>query len=499
MIKFLSKSKIIFVLMILAIQVVGQHRGDNLLFHGLSEKKDFDVKSVAMGSAFTAVSGDLSSLFHNPAAMIGLNKIQVSVSTNYFLKVWRENQNYRPDRYFVTLPFYLEGLYTPDPKNNGKWDYELVQDTLYNYLVKEPQLGVDAYSEEAADWIKDKNNFGFNNISVALPFQLLDNDFVIAASYSINNLFNFDRNDTYLDPHIGYYGYPGDITRVDGLHTLKMKWSRFLRERSGSLNNILAALAYKLNDNLSFAVGIKSSWGKSDDYQSLIRVGSFLLSNQQRFSFSYEDASFVKKGTSDFSSTEINLSSLITLNRFKVGLKITLPNTLTRNWNYTETTIDSSKTKTVTTNGEDKVELPASVNFGVSFQPVDAFIIDFDYDYIPYEKAKYNLAVVDPTFYKWPNQNSLRFGFEFKATKYLSILAGYRTIPQEFIPDGAAVTDKSPEANSYNLGVSLSFFFGRIDFAYELRVLKYYDSYFSNANYAFEKSNKIMIGYTYSF
>lgn len=499
MIKFLSKSKIIFVLMILAIQVNAQHRGDNLSFQGLSEKKDFDVKSTAMGGAFTAVNGDISSLFHNPAAMIGLKNIQVSVSANYFSKVWRENQNYRPDRYFVTLPFYLEGLYIPDPKNNGKWDYELVQDTLYNYLVKEPQLGVDAYSEEAADWIKDKNKFGISNISIAVPLQFADNEFVIAASYSINDLFNFDRNDTYLDPHIGFYGYPGDIIRVDGLHTLKMKWSRFLRERSGELNNLYGALAFKLNENFSFALGIKSIWGKSDDYQSLIRVGSFLLSNQQRFSFSYEDASFVKTGASDFSSTEINLSSLITLNRFKVGLKITLPNTLTRKWNYTETTIDSSKTKTVTTNGEDKVELPASFNFGVSFQPVDVFIIDFDYDYMPYQNAKYSFAYEDQTFYKWANKNSLRFGVEFKAAKYLSILAGYRTIPQEFIPDGAAVTDKSPEANSYNLGVSLSFFFGRIDFAYELRVLKYYDSYFSNTNYAFEKSNKIMFGYTYSF
>lgn len=498
--KFLINVKLlVMAIFISSIAIKGQHRGDNLLFQGLSDQKNFDVKSAAMGGAFMAVNGELSSLFHNPAGLIGIKKISISISSNYFKKQWRENQNYRPDRYFVTLPFYLEGLYIPDPKNNGKWDYQLAQDTLYNYIVKEPQLGVDAYSEEAADWKSSKNKFGFDNISVAIPFEFQNQNLVFAVSYFINNNFNdFDRNDSYLDPHLGYYGYPGDITRVDGNHTMTMKWSRFLRERNGTLNNILAALAYKLNDNISFSASLKYVWGKSDDYQSLIRVGSFLLSNQQRFSFTYEDASSITKGYSDFKSTDISFSTLISLNRFKIGIKAILPYTLTRDWNYSEEKTDSLKiTKVI--NGQDKIELPATFNFGFSFQPVDAFIIDFDYDFYPYDKAKYFLSSEDPTFYKWANQNSLRFGFEYKATKLLSILAGYRIIPQTFIPDGAAITDKGPDATSYNFGISLNLFFGRIDFAYELRVLKYYDSYFSNTNYAFEKNNNIMIGYTYSF
>lgn len=496
---FINLRILTFVLIISSIAINAQHRGDNLLFQGLTDKKDYDVKSAAMGGAFIAVNGELSSLFHNPAGLIGLKKIQVSVSSNYFTKQWRENQNYRPDRYFVTLPFYLEGLYIPDPKNNGKWDYQLAQDTLYNYLVKEPQLGVDAYSEEAADWKSTKNKFGIDNISFAIPFELQNENFVFAASYFIdNNFYDFDRNDTYLDPHIGYYGYPGDITRVDGNHTMTMKWSRFLRERSGTLNNILAALAYQLNENISLSFGVKSFWGESNDYQSLIRVGSFLLSNQQRFSFSYENASLIKQGTSNFKSTEFNLSALISLNRFKIGVKANLPHTLTRDWNYSEEKTDSIKI-TNKNSGRDKIEIPTTFSFGFSFQPVDVFIVDFDYDYYPYNKSKYYLSNEDPTFYKWTNQNSLRFGFEFKAAKFLSLLAGYRTVPQTFVPDGAAITDKGPEAISYNFGFSLNLFFGRIDFAYELRVLKYYDSYFSNTNYAFEKSNNFMIGYVYSF
>ena len=74
-----------------------------------------------------------------------------------------------------------------------------------------------------------------------------------------------------------------------------------------------------------------------------------------------------------------------------------------------------------------------------------------------------------------------------------------QSIPQTFIPDGAAIKDKGPDANSYSVGASINLFFGRIDLAYQLKVLKYYDSYFSNTNYAFEKSSNILIGYTYIF
>ena len=176
-----------------ATALVAQHRGDNLSFQGLSDKNEVSVKALAMGGALTAVSGDLSSLFYNPAGLSGIKQLQVSISSNYYNKQWRENQNYRPDRYFVTLPFYLEGLYIPLDSNNGKWDYQVVQDTNYNYIVQEPQLGVDPYSGEAADWMKNKSNVGLTNISAAMPFQILDEKFVGALSYNRNNNFWFYR------------------------------------------------------------------------------------------------------------------------------------------------------------------------------------------------------------------------------------------------------------------------------------------------------------------
>lgn len=192
---FMKRIYFLIPLLLVGSVLIAQHRGDNLSLQGLSSKNDVSVKASAMGGAYTAVTGDMASLFFNPAALVKLKQIQVSVSANYFSKQWRENQNYRPDRYFVTLPFYLEGLYVPDPANNGKWDYQLAQDTLYNYNVKEPELGLDSYSEEAADWKKDKNDFGFNNITVALPFELAGQKFAAAVSFNRNNNFNDYEDD----------------------------------------------------------------------------------------------------------------------------------------------------------------------------------------------------------------------------------------------------------------------------------------------------------------
>ncbi|PJC61065.1 MAG: hypothetical protein CO025_00990 [Ignavibacteria bacterium CG_4_9_14_0_2_um_filter_37_13] len=482
-----------------ATALVAQHRGDNLSFQGLSDKNEVSVKALAMGGALTAVSGDLSSLFYNPAGLSGIKQLQVSISSNYYNKQWRENQNYRPDRYFVTLPFYLEGLYIPLDSNNGKWDYQVVQDTNYNYIVQEPQLGVDPYSGEAADWMKNKSNVGLTNISAAMPFQILDEKFVGALSYNRNNNFyDFDRNDTYLNPHIGYLGYGWDITRVDGLHTMEMQWSRFLRQRFGSLSSVTGGLSYRVIDEIMVGVGANIMWGQSDDYQSLVRVGDFLLSNQQRFTFTYRDISQLLTETSKYKATSFNLSTVILLNRVTLGLKIDLPYTLSREWSYTQTDFDSSTT-VATFSGTDKFKVPAIFNWGISFQPVDNFTIAFDYEYAPYSKATFELSSNDSSFNKWVNRNTIRLGLEFKAIEFLSFMAGYKSIPQTYIPDGAAIKDKGPDANSYSVGASLNLFFGRIDLAYELRILKYYDSYFSNTNYVFEKSSNILIGYTYAF
>ena len=152
MIKF--NIKILISLFAIPVLVFAQHRGDNLSFQGLPLQSDIAVKSTAMGGAYTSISGDLNSIYYNPAGLADINEFQISVGANSYSKLWRENQAYRPNRMFWTMAFYLDGLYTPDPANNGIWDYELAQDSTY--IVNPPQLGKEPFSEEAADWQYEK-------------------------------------------------------------------------------------------------------------------------------------------------------------------------------------------------------------------------------------------------------------------------------------------------------------------------------------------------------
>jgi hypothetical protein len=79
---------------------------------------------------------------------------------------------------------------------------------------------------------------------------------------------------------------------------------------------------------------------------------------------------------------------------------------------------------------------------------------------------------------------------------WLSLLGGYRNQSEIFVPDGAAVKDSGPNVVSYMFGISLKVLFARIDLAYEIRSMKYYDSYFSNTNYAMETLNNLYFGLT---
>jgi opacity protein-like surface antigen len=489
-------------LFIVSSNVYAQHRGDNISFQGLTTQNDAGVKATAMGSAVTSLLGDVSSIFYNPAGLMGVKKLQVSVSANSYNAYWRENQHYRPNRFFVTLPFYLEGLYIPNPADNGLFDHERLwtenQQIDSSYIVDLPDLGLDPFSEEAADWTKENDQFAFNNAAVAFPFSIGENNFVVSAAYNRKyNVEDFDRNDTYLDPHIGFLGY-GDIGRVNGVDTLVVDWSRYERMRSGPIDNVTAAIAYDLHEYVKLGIGFQSNWGETKDFQSLTQVGTFDLIRENRFRFSYVDSYDEYKGISKFTSTTINIGFIFNFEKINVGLNVDLPYTIERDWSYTLTSTDSNGTGITETSGIDKVEMPAVFNFGISFQPVSNLTAAVDYEYAPFSQAKFKLQNEDPTQRNYVDRHTLRVGLEYMPVDFLSILAGYRNIPSTFVPDGSAEIDNGPDANSITGGLSIHTFIGRFDLAYEYRSLRYYDSYYSNTNYVSQSYSSLMFGFLFS-
>jgi len=499
MIKLISNFEIlVFLILILSLQILNaQHRGDNLAFQGIGYVNDYGVKSLAMGNAYNSISGDINSLFWNRAGLADLKSFQFSLSARSFSRSWKENQVYRPNRFFVTLPFYLEGLYTPDPANNGVWDYELAGDS--SYIVNYPAMGLDPYSDEAADWKKKESDFALNNLAAAFPFNISGQQFVVAASYHrIDQVLDYDRNDTYLDPHLGYseYNMPA---RVDGTDTIAVNWSRFERVRSGKMSEVVIGAAYDLSEKIKIGLGMNITSGETEDLQVLDRVGYFELYQENRFRFSYDTVATRISGISKFNASRFNLGAIYKLNKFSLGATIYLPYTYTRDWNYDTEIMDSTGSSVSVQSGKDKFKMSAAFALGTSFTPIKQFIFSLDYEFIPYSNARFELASNDTTHRDWADVQILRFGIEFMPYEIISFLAGYQNIPQTFVPDGAAFRDKGPNSQSFTMGASLSLRkLGRIDLAYEIRRLKYYDSYYSNTNYVEEKFNRFMLGYVFS-
>ncbi|MBI9071474.1 MAG: outer membrane protein transport protein [Melioribacteraceae bacterium] len=502
MIKYTSRIKMIFIVILLlsVSSIYGQHRGDSFAFQGLNDFSDNGVRATSMGGAVTALSGNVSMLFYNPAGLTNINGIQISASANYSSREWRENQNYRPNRFFVTLPFYLEGLYTPNPDQDGMYDYERLwtDDQLIDssYVFNTPELGLDPFSEEAADWKKKNSTFVFNNFAAAFPFKVGDHEFTVAAAYNnTQTIEDFDRNDTYLDPHIGYSEY-GRIDRVNGTDSLVMNWSNYYRESSGTTDNLAIAVSYKISEILNAGIGANLTWGSTDDLLFIKRVGTFHLMDQQRFKYWYTDVYDEVKGSSDYSTTRFNLGFQLDLEKFKVGVKVDLPYTLKKEWDYTTSYKDSISSNISSTKGIDELEIPAVFNFGITYNPIENFLFSIDYEYAPFSEAKFKFENPNTVYSKMPDRHTIRFGAEYSPIDLISIRAGYRDIPSVFIPDGAAIKTSGPSTKSYTFGLGFNTPYGKFDIAYDYRYLRYYDSYYSNTNYNTLMLTNLLFAYT---
>jgi len=484
-----------------AIPIQAQHRGDNLAFQGFRIQNEGSVYAMGMGSAYTSVQGGLNSMFYNSAGLTQLDKMEISFSANSYNREWWENQVYRSNRYFVTLPFYLEGLYVPDPASNGLWDHDVFQDTSFAYEVKQPEMGKHPESKEAADWTRKISGSGVTNLALAYPLKINNKNLVLALAYSRqHDIEDFDRNDTYLVPLIGYDGYEGFTPTSEGVDTTNVDWYNYLRKRSGTMHSVRTAAAYDLTKYFNIGVALNYQSGESDDYQVLDKVGYFGLFDENEFFFSYDTMLTTITGTSEFSSINAELGIIYSINRFNFGINIKTPYTMKRDWNYNYLYEDTSGIMNQSLSGQDKFEIPATYRFGMSFEPIDRFMFSVDFGWSPYSNATFKPGSSDSTFRRWPDQRTINFGIRFKALEYLDILGGYRSLSQTFVPDGAAFNGKGPDATSWTMGMGLNLNnYGQIYLAYEMRHLNYHDAYYSNTNYAVEKFNNLAIAYVYKF
>lgn len=505
-------------LLLISTIILGQHRGDFLEFQGIS---NFLSTHSGYGdnSVFGTSSNNLKSIYINPGGLGTIEQLQMSLAVKNSSVIWRENQEYRPNRLFVTLPFYLEGLYIPDPANNGVMDYDLALDS--SYVVSSPELGQGEFSEEAAEWQIEKDLPAEFNLALALPLNFSKHKLTLAVAYSIRSYEEYDRNHTYLDPHMGYSDY-NDLTRLEADDSVRVNWYDFIRYRSGESNLMTFGVGYQVNKQLSFGLSLQSFSANTDDNQQLDKVGYFILADENEFSFSYDTLFSLVSGTSEFQSTRITLGGLFQHEVFKMGLSLTLPGTIERTWDYdfqvsTNDTIITYRTELGAQS--DKLHLPAIWNFGFGIAPHNNINFYFDLEYGAFSLAELDLyssnndtLIINPadssiyvpwadtTSRDWVDRAVIRTGLDYTPFSLLTFLFGYQYEPQIFIPDGQAFKDTGPAAQNFALGIRFNLNrFGTLTCMYSMRSLKYYDSYFSNTNYSYQSNSGFNLDYMIVF
>jgi len=530
---FLNKLMLSWVLLSLPASVqtvLAQHNGDPLLFQGLSDRNSVGVKASGYGNAYVSRSNDLNSIFYNAAGLADIQSIQVSVSSQYRNYLIRDNQYFTPTPTissggYTGINLYLGHILIPDPAWNNIWSDSLRTiwyDSLGHpigknwwdpsKLVTLPQDQSD-YSEDAAANQKKKSTYAFDHIAIAVPFEFWGRRFVAAASYSRQyDDYNYDWNGAYLDPHWGMVA--GDVGAVQDTiknDIVRSNWSVFTRERSGGVYSFTGALAFKLDDH--FQIGVKFNYllGQTDDLQDLNRIGYFRFKNgigNSSWSFSYDTNDSLITGSSKFYGTAFNIGATYASKSFSFGLNVQLPYRLERDWSYSTqvSTLDSSGRPSVassTSTGRDYVSLPAIYTAGITVSMETGFTLSFDYRYNPLRSATYSLNSIPDSLFtkyqKWVDQTTLRFGLEYAIDENVSFLAGYQTQGAPFVGYAVADKDQGAPIDTYSCGLSVSAFHGRFDVSYSYSQLKYYDVYMTSRNFTLERSQTILVGYTYMF
>ncbi|UCE08386.1 MAG: outer membrane protein transport protein, partial [bacterium] len=364
--------------------------------------------------------------------------------------------------------------------------------------IKDPVYGKDVYSKERADNEYKSDKFSFDNISFAVPFQFAGKQLVAAGSYHKRyDVHDYDWNGTHLNPT----WQTSEITEAEIGDTTRTDWSVYTRERTGDVYSMNAALAMKLNNHVQLGFGLSRFSGETDDELMLDRVGYFLTEHGgENWAFSHD--SFLSKatGTSKFSSLQFNFGSIIKFDNFNLGFSVKLPYTIEREWEYTTHIKTADGSSSSDSSGVDKVDIPATYNFGLTFKPYSKLTLSFDFEKTNYNKTTYNLAETDQDslsqYMKWVDQFALGFGVEYNLTKRISLLAGYQSRTTPFIPYGVAIRNRGPSGETYSVGFSVNALMGRFDVSYNYYQLKYYDAFFTNNNYTLQSLKRLSFGYT---
>jgi hypothetical protein len=467
--------------------LTAQDAGSPLDLQGMNQSVPLGVRSRGMGGAVVASGNGASSLFANPALLSHVLSGEVRMAAYGAMSAQRQSQEWVPNRIYPGLSLLMEDKWAgiKDPDLSG-----LSADAAQWEKLQKPLDTI------GPNWSRNKTRMLPMSISAAYPIAF--DDFLLVAGFGAAqtiDLNHYFKNNNVLDPLIGSYR-PQPMPVVAVGDTLHVRWYQFTRRRDGAVYAYTPALAIKsAGITLGFSASILN--GSSDDFERRWDRG-YLTFIYNRFKIDPLYYTSTSTGTSKYKGLGGVFGMLWDLERFSVGVSVTLPMTITRTYSGTISSDTTGSHVSVAYNGEEKLKLPLRYTVGVLLTPRAKWNISFDYGTSGFSDTEELLA--DGTTLKpWIGGNAFRLGTEFLPAGWLAIRAGFREEVQPFSPAGSAIIGEAAHASVTSAGAGVTIGMFIVDLAYEYSVLHYQDLWQSNINDNLYEQHRAFIEVGYRF
>lgn len=460
-----------------------QGYGGDLTFQGLDRQLLHSAAGRAMGGVSLGAGQEIGVMFQNPAALQSLTGIQLTLGGQMSTQDRSQEQNYAPVRYYPNLSLLLEGLSSQIPEPDTTIPGFTAQDSVQRQ-----------FDNIGPNWSRDADQQRPLQALLAIPFSL-GNVKIVAGGGAVRyaDLGHYYQNNNVLSPGI-LAQRPLPTLRPTDDNPVEVEWTQSIRSRTGSIRGYGIALAGSVK-NLTLGFSGMILEGNSDDYEQEVARGNLTFFSNA-FRLDSVHSRIIKTGTSDYSGSELTLSSLVRGRHASLGFSVKLPATITRSYTMQVSTDTTGAAAVSTVEGEDKMKLPWRGAIELSLAPRENFTVGIAYEYRPYESAEY----VDPDGVEtspWRSASLFRVGAAYRIAPWLTLRGGMRGDAEVFEPEGNQIIGDPVAYTIYSSGVGIGFAGVQLNLTYEYSNIKYQDTWASAISKNSERRQAVMTQVSY--
>jgi len=498
----------LFCLCLLGTQrTMAQGYGYPLTFQGLSQTTTQSAAARGAGGITFGIKNDVSLMFANPASLMSLQGIQVSIGGLQRIGSSYQEQHYSGVQGTSALAPLLEATTgsISDPDTNAFYNGTKVSVRTQADSVQRP------FDSIGPNWSRSKTKSVPVQFSIAAPFTLGGMRIVGAVGVTeYANLNWYYQNNNVMSPSV-LSVLNGTITTA-GLdrNPYTSYWYEYYQQRDGSIYGYGAALSAEFSERLSVGFSGMMLKGSTDDMEMRVGRGRMLFFTNSMRLDRPGTTSYTKTGTSDFSGTEFSLSAEYTSRYFNVGFSVKPPTTISRNFSssFSQDSVAQSKlflskidSITVHTSGSsrgmDQMVLPLRGTFGLGLTLRDNLKIGISYEIRSYASAQYAGAGGNATN-PWLSCSIFHVGGEYLANQWLTIRGGVSNYQEVYQPLTEGIRGEPVNYPIYGFGCGVKVANGVLNVTYEYADMKYVDTWSNAVSINRQFTTNIVASFSYT-